>query len=278
MRSAISKISSRSWLITSTAEPARARSIMAWRMVADAPASTPQVGWLTTSTPACGRARGRRRISADCRLKARAASGSGLPLRTSKSSATRSLIDCALPRSTKPVAHQSISRGMAGQDDIFRQREARDRAMAQALFRHEGGAAPAPLGDAEMAASRAVDLHRLGIAAATLAGDGVEQFRLAVAGDAGDADHLAAAHIQADIVERHGEGTVGRLVQAIEPQPGQAAQLVGAGLHRVDVAADHQLAPGWRRFPSADRPGPRPCRGAGWWRCGRGASPPPGGG
>ena len=51
MRSAISKISSRSWLITSTAEPRAARSISAWRMVAAAPASTPQVGWLTTSTP-----------------------------------------------------------------------------------------------------------------------------------------------------------------------------------------------------------------------------------
>ncbi len=39
------------WLMTSTAEPERARSISAWRMVAAAPASTPQVGWQTTKTP-----------------------------------------------------------------------------------------------------------------------------------------------------------------------------------------------------------------------------------
>ena len=36
--------------MTSTAEPLRASSISAWRMRAAAPASTPQVGWLTTIT------------------------------------------------------------------------------------------------------------------------------------------------------------------------------------------------------------------------------------
>ena len=37
---------------------------------------------------------------------------------------------------------------------------------------------------------------------APLAGERLEQFRLAVAGDAGDADDLAAAHIERTIVER----------------------------------------------------------------------------
>jgi len=82
-RSAISYNSSRSWLITSTAAPRAARSMIAWRIAAAAPASTPQVGWLTISR------RGSRKISRPttnfCKLPPErlTASGSGFALRTS---------------------------------------------------------------------------------------------------------------------------------------------------------------------------------------------------
>ncbi len=39
--------SSRSWLMTTMADPPQARSTCDWWMAAAAPASTPQVGWLT---------------------------------------------------------------------------------------------------------------------------------------------------------------------------------------------------------------------------------------
>ena len=45
--------SSRSWETTTMAAPFRARSNRAWWMAAAAPASTPQVGWATTSTSGC---------------------------------------------------------------------------------------------------------------------------------------------------------------------------------------------------------------------------------
>ena len=97
--SQIEKISSRSWLITSTAEPRAANSISARRITEAAPASTPQVGWLTTSTP------GSRRISRPtmnfCRLPPDSdpAVGFSAPARTSKVSRTRLAHSSALPKS-----------------------------------------------------------------------------------------------------------------------------------------------------------------------------------
>jgi hypothetical protein len=88
MRSEISNISSRSWLMTSTAEPAREVD----QRLADraaAPASTPQVGWLTTSTGLAVE------FAADdefLQVAARERGGLGVAalLRTSKASMTRS--------------------------------------------------------------------------------------------------------------------------------------------------------------------------------------------
>jgi len=87
--SEISNSSSRSWLMTSTAEPLRASSMSAWRMCAAAPASTPQVGWLTTMT--LGLRSSSRPTMNFCRLPPdnAAASGSGALLRTSMTSMMR---------------------------------------------------------------------------------------------------------------------------------------------------------------------------------------------
>ena len=75
--------------------------------------------------------------------------------------------------------------------------QARHGAVAEPLLRHEGGAEPAPRGDAAPAATGAVDADRIGVARrSALAGQRVEQLVLAVAGDAGDADDLAAAHVE----------------------------------------------------------------------------------
>ena len=139
MRSAISKISSRSWLITSTAAPRAARSISAWRMVAAAPASTPQVGWLTTSTPGS-----RSDLAADdefLQIAARERAGLrvGAALAHVEGLGDRGR-DRAAPRrgrrsralATPPVAWRDST-------TFSRQRHARRGAVAEALLRHEGG-------------------------------------------------------------------------------------------------------------------------------------------
>ncbi len=81
---------------------------------------------------------------------------------------------------------------MARQHDVLRKAEARHGAVADPLLRHEGGAEAAAVVDAAAA-------HRLrrrstiiaSLRDEPLAGDGVEELLLAVAGDARDPDHLA---------------------------------------------------------------------------------------
>ena len=197
MRSAISASSSRSWLITSTAAPRAARSISAWRIVAAAPASTPQVGWLTTSTP------GSRRISRPtmnfCRLPPErlTASGSRLALRTSKALVVRSTVGERRRPVDEAVLHHAARR-VAGEQRVLRQLHARRGAVAEPLLRHEGRAQPPPLGDRQMPdRCRRRSMIVVGIGRRSLARQRGEQFVLAVAGDAGDAEDLAALHFDA---------------------------------------------------------------------------------
>ena len=77
--------------------------------------------------------------------------------------------------------------------------------MAEPLFRHEGSAHQPPAGDAEAAGVLAADAHRGGILLRHLAGNGFEELALAVAGDAGNADHFAGAYGQVDVSERDRE-------------------------------------------------------------------------
>ena len=75
------------------------------------------------------------------------ASGSGLPLRTSKALITRSLTSSRRFAVNDARLHQLLIGGMAGQHDILGQLEARHGAVTQPLLGHEGGAELAPRGD-----------------------------------------------------------------------------------------------------------------------------------
>ena len=87
---------------------------------------------------------------------------------------------------------------MAGEQRVLRQLHARRGAVAEPLFRHEGGAELAALGDREVAGGVAVDDDVAVARRETLAGQRREQFVLAVAGDAGDAEDFAALDLERD--------------------------------------------------------------------------------
>ena len=181
MRSAISKISSRSWLITSTAAPASARSDSTWRINAAAPASTPQVGWLITSTR--GSRSSSRPTTNFCRLPPDSADAAGFAwlARTSNRSVTRAAGGAGVGAVDEAGAHHARVGGVARKQRVLGQHEAGHRAMAEPLLRHEGGSEPPSCGHAAGAAVLAGDDHRVP-RRVTFAGQGLEQLRLAVAG------------------------------------------------------------------------------------------------
>ncbi len=171
-------------------------------MTAAAPASTPQVGWLTTSTP------GSRRISRPtmnfCRLPPErlAASGSRLALRTSNALVARSTGRQRRRRIDEAVIHHAVAAwpvSSAFSDSFMR-------GAVPWPSRSSGTkAAPSrapPLID-QMAGGVAVDHHGAADLATPLAGQRGEQFVLAIAGDARDAENLAAFHFQRDVFQMH---------------------------------------------------------------------------
>ena len=196
MRSEISNSSSRSWLMTSTAEPLRASSISAWRMSRgstriDAP------GRLVDHqhASACGQIS--RPTMNFCRLPpdSAAASGSALAL------AHVHGLDDALP----PPRRASRDRSCRAPNEVRRSRGATEAGSRDSFMR---GAAPWPsrssgtkaapsMRRAVMPSTPTGILAAMRIASAVLlqhfAGDGLEELALAVAGDAGDADDLAGA-------------------------------------------------------------------------------------
>ena len=172
-------------------------------MRAAAAASTPQVGWLTTSTPGSGQD-----LPADDELlqvaaRERAGGGVGAGLAHVEGLDDRGrAAPRAAPRRSRP-RRASARGGVARQHGVLRQAHLGRRRVAVALLRHEGRAAPAPRRDAEPPDGGAVDADQAsGRAAAALAGEGGEELRLAVAGDAGDAQDLAAADREADVAQR----------------------------------------------------------------------------
>ncbi len=102
IRSVMASSSSRSWLITSTAQPAAARSKIALWIVAAAPASTPQVGCAATST--AGACRISRPMMNFCRLPPDRlpARASGAPPRTSNCATIFCAKSRAAPARTMP--------------------------------------------------------------------------------------------------------------------------------------------------------------------------------
>ena len=182
--------------------PRAVRSSRAWRIAAEASASTPQVGWLTTKRP--GSLRISRPTTNFCKFPPDSvrASGSAPDLRTSKAATTSFALSSAL-RGVDEAGARHARGAVRGQHDIFRQREIGRRGVAVALFGHERRAERAPARDADVADRLAVDADRLGPARDQLAREIGEEFGLAVAGDAGDADHFAAAHGERDIFQRN---------------------------------------------------------------------------
>ena len=129
--------------MTSTAAPRPARSISAWRMVAAAPASTPQVGWLTTSTP------GSRRISRPttnfCRLPPDRLDGFRIALGLAHVEGLGGAIDGASVAGLlmKPSLDHA-ARGVAGEQRVLGQFHARRGAMAEPFLGDEGRAQAPP--------------------------------------------------------------------------------------------------------------------------------------
>ncbi len=111
-----------------------------------------------------------------------------------------------------------------------------------AVLRHMRQAAVAQLagiGDADHVDRAAVELDAAGNRPAN-AGDRLDQLRLAVAGDTGDADDLAGAHVEGDVVD-HGDAARIPDRQVLDRQLDRG----GVGLALLDAqqhaAADHQL-------------------------------------
>ena len=100
------------------------------------------------------------------------------------------------------AAARHAAMAVAGEDDVLRQAEVGRGGVAVALLRHEDGAPRAATVDADVADRVIVDIDRVGPVGDQFARQTGEQFGLAVAGDAGDADHLAGAHRQRHVLQR----------------------------------------------------------------------------
>ena len=112
------------------------------------------------------------------------------------------------------AALDHAARRVAGEQRIFRQLHARRGAVAEPLFRNEGGAELAPLGDRHEPGRLAVDDDIAFGRREPLAGQRREQFVLAVAGDAGDAEDFAALDLERNVVQVHAVRIVGRQATA----------------------------------------------------------------
>ena len=109
-----------------------------------------------------------------------------------------------------------------------------------------------------------------------LAGEGREEFALAVAGDAGDADDFAGAHRQLDVLQSAlpcsaaaGAATDPSTRSASAPRAGgRCARTSPTSLPTMRAAISRALA--LARIEASRRPGRR----AGSWRAGKAAAPP----
>ena len=250
MRSAISKISSRSWLITSTAAPARAMSMRAWRMRAAAPASTPQVGWLITTM-----ARTAIELPSEDEL-----------LEVSPGERARLRIGMAGAHVEGPHHALAHPRGSGGGGRSPRAPSPRQRCgrvsstlsessrLGSALCpsRSSGTkAAPRrrPRGDALSTAGHAGECHaRLGRGEA-LSGKRVEELRLSVARHACDRDHLARSHLEGDVVQAHPEGALRGKGQVRDRQHDRVLALARFRAHLVHVRPHHEAGQGSGGLP-----------------------------
>ena len=90
--------------------------------------------------------------------------------------------------------------------------------MAEPLFGHEGSAELASLGDREVAGSDTFDDDRTGILRQPLAGQCGKEFVLAVTGDAGDAEDLAALQLERDVLQPHAVRHIGLEAEVVDDE------------------------------------------------------------
>src|SRR5690606_39899619 len=91
-------------------------------------------------------------------------------------------------------------------------------AMAEPLLRHESGAGEPAAGDRHAAHILATQADRRRIGLLDLARERLEEFPLAIAGDTGNADDLAGAHLEIDAAQRDREGRCGGLAVVVDPE------------------------------------------------------------
>ncbi len=264
------KISSRSCEITTTAAPAAASATSALWIAAAAPASTPHVGWLTTSR--AGSCSTSRPTTNFCRLppESERASAAGPLVRTSKSRMMSLANRVVLRLVDDAEARQGLAH-VARQQGVLRQAHARHGGVAVALLRHETGAERAPLGGRHVPRRDAVDHHGIGLAGGDLPRQRVHQLGLPVAGHAGDPEDLALGDGERHRLEVDAELAV-RARSSAGPRRGSGAAAALAVLRPRDSAMLLPIissARCVRVFPRADRSGRRRDRRASPWRRGR---------
>ena len=239
--------------MSSMARPSERASRIRSQMAACAPTSTPRVGWAATST--LGPASSSRPTISFCWLPPdRApASVSGPGARTSYSRMIRAGVVPREPAPQEAAAEQGVlTTGGRARGSPTGARE--QQRLAVPVLGHERDAVrAAPLGGpALMSSPSSVTEPAVGVDQAE---EHLDQLDLAVALDAGDADHLAAVQLEADVVEHRGP---------LGPDGGDAVDA------ELDVVGDGGLAglgrraarcrPSARRAAGPSPPWGRPCR------------------
>ena len=150
----------------------------------------------------------------------------------------RSTVESVAGGIDEAVLHHAAG-GVSGQQRVLRQPHARRGAVAEPLLRHEGRAKLAPLRDRKMPGGDAFDHDGAGILRQPLARQRGEEFVLAVAGDAGDAQDFTTLQFERDVLEPHAVRIVGLEAEIVDDQPRHRDFPLAGGLHFLDLGADH---------------------------------------
>ena len=134
-----------------------------------------------------------------------------------------------------PETDQRLA-GEAGQEGVLRQRHRGDRAMAVALLRDKAAVDPPPLMRTHMARRNPVDHDAFRPPGRNFARQRIHQFTLPVAGDAGDAEDLAALQRQRNFFQIRTEmmWRADRQLVQHQPRPGPNSARAGAVSGRAD--------------------------------------------
>ena len=131
--------------------------------------------------------------------------------------------------------------------------------VADALFRHEGGIAPAPPGDGLAAAGLARQLHRIRRLARPLARDGIEKLRPGrCPRHPPPRRPRRTGPFKIDALQRNAERVIGRHGKAGELEQGlrRVPHPLDRRPERCTIGADHDAWRATRRIPASDRHAP----------------------